>query len=227
MQFAVPKACALISGVLAATLCLYSQDAPTPASRPNEALAGIPPRAAPSDYPVQGKAGNVTIAAEFKGHFLPTPEGTLTSEDFVAVEVGMFGAPSAKLTLSVGDFSLRINGKKNPLPSQSYILMASSLKDPEWEPPTPPASKNKTSFSGGGGGGQSDNTPPPPVHVPVETRRGWVARVQKASLAEGDRALPQAGLIYFPYRGQDKSIDSIELTYKGPAGQTTLTLNPR
>jgi hypothetical protein len=222
----VPKACALISGVLAATLCLYSQDAPAPASRPNEALTGIPPRAAPSDYPVQGKAGNVTIAAEFKGHFLPTAEGTLTTEDFVAVEIGMFGAPNAKLTLSVGDFSLRINGKKNPLPSQSYILTASSLKDPEWEPPTPPPSKNKTSFSGGGGG-QNDNTPPPPVHVPVETRRGWVARVQKASLAEGDRPLPQAGLIYFPYRGQEKNIDSIELTYKGPAGQTTLALNPR
>ena len=51
-------------------------------------------------------------------------------------------------------------------------------------------------------------------------------RTQKASLAEGERALPQAGLIFFPYRGQEQSIHSIELIYKGPAGQVTLTLQP-
>jgi hypothetical protein len=187
----------------------------------------LPPRAAASDYPAQTKAGPVTLAAEFKGHFVPAPEGTLTTEDYVVVEVALFGEPGAKTRLSVGDFSLRINGKKNVLLSQPYGMVAASLKDPEWEPPTPPASKNKSSFSGGGGGGGGQNDPPPPPpHPSVEVQRSWVARAAKASLAEGDRPLPQAGLIFFPYRGQSKGINSIELVYKGAAGQATLALQP-
>jgi hypothetical protein len=50
--------------------------------------------------------------------------------------------------------------------------------------------------------------------------------VQKAALAEGDRTLPQAGLIFFQYRGKRETIHSLELSYNGPAGQATLTLQP-
>jgi hypothetical protein len=50
--------------------------------------------------------------------------------------------------------------------------------------------------------------------------------VQKAVLPEGDRALPQAGLIFFSYRGKTKGITSIELIYAGPAGKATLPLQP-
>jgi hypothetical protein len=51
-------------------------------------------------------------------------------------------------------------------------------------------------------------------------------RVQKATLPEGDRPLPQAGLVFFPYRGGAKGIHSVELTYDGPAGKVTLALQP-
>jgi len=50
----------------------------------NEKL-GIPPRAAPTDYQAQGKAGEITIAAEFAGHSVPTPEGPLSDEEYVVV----------------------------------------------------------------------------------------------------------------------------------------------
>jgi hypothetical protein len=50
--------------------------------------------------------------------------------------------------------------------------------------------------------------------------------VQKAALPEGDRTLPQAGVIFFQYRGKTKGIHSIELIYAGPAGNATLTLQP-
>jgi hypothetical protein len=46
----------------------------------------------------------------------------------------------------------------------------------------------------------------------------------KAALLEGDRALPQAGLLFFQYRGKRESIKSVELIYQGPAGNATLTL---
>jgi hypothetical protein len=41
-------------------------------------------------------------------------------------------------------------------------------------------------------------------------------------MAEGERPLPQAGLIFFPYRGKDGNIEKVELLYEGPAGKATL-----
>jgi hypothetical protein len=188
---------------------------------------GLPPRAAPGDYQAQAKAGTVTIAAEFKGHAVPTPDKTLTTEDFVVVELGLFGPPDARLRLSIEDFSLRINGKKAPLPSQPFGLVTKNLKDPDWVPPESSAPKSKGGFGGGGGGAAGQNDPPPaPPKVPIELQRAMAQRTQKAALPEGDRALPQAGLIFFQYRGKADSIKSIELVYSGPAGPATLTLEP-
>lgn len=189
---------------------------------------GLPPRTTPAEYLAHTQAGAMTIAAEFKGHSIPTPQGTLTTEDYVVVETGLFGAPDARVTVSATDFSLRINGKKAPLPSQPYGLVTSSVKDPEWEPPAPP-SKSKGGLTGGGGGGkgeQGDNGPPPPVVIPVPVMRAMAQRVQKATLPEGDRALPVAGLLYFQYRGKAQGIHSVELIYTGPAGKATMPLQP-
>jgi hypothetical protein len=215
---------ALRTGVLITALCLCVQGQNTPSkdTQVNEAK-GLPPRAAPADYEAHARAGEVTIAAEFKGHSVPTLEGTYTTEDYVAVETGLFGSPGARTRLSIDDFSLRINGKKTPLSSQPYLLVFSSLKDPEWVPPEAPESKSKTSFGGGGGQGEP---PPTPPKMPLELQRVMQQHVQKAALPEGDRALPQAGLIFFQYRGKTEHIRSIELTYTGPAGKATLTLQP-
>jgi len=211
-------------GVLVAAICLCvpaqnppGKDAPTEAK-------GLPPRATPADYQAHAQAGAVTVAAEFTGHSVPTAQGTLSTEDFVVIETGLFGSPGARVTLSATDFSLRINGKKT-LPSQPYGLVFASLKDPEWEPPVPAGSKSKTSV--GGSGNQGEGEPPPaPPPIPIGVQRGMAQRVQKAALPEGDRVLPQAGLIFFQYRGKIQGIHSIELIYAGPAGKATLTLQP-
>ena len=86
----------------------------------------------------------MTIAAEFVGHFVPTLQGNLTTEDYVVVETGMFGPPEAHIKLFLGDFSLRINGKKTALPGQPYGMVIKSLKDPDWEPPAAAKSSSKT-----------------------------------------------------------------------------------
>jgi hypothetical protein len=191
---------------------------------PSSDSKGMPPRAAPTEYQAQAQAGMVTVAAEFIGHSVPTPEATYSTDDFVVVEVGLFGPPEARARLSREDFSLRINGKKMALPSQPYELAFKSLKDPEWEPPSKPDSKGKTSF--GTGGGDAGSSIPPVVHMPIELRRAMEQRVQRASMLEGDRALPQAGLLFFDYRGKTKSIRSLELIYSGSAGSATLPLQP-
>jgi len=206
---------------LLAGFCLYGQAQSTESKNETK---GLPPRAAPSDYQAHAQAGTMTVVGEFMGHAVPVPEGPLTTEDYVVVEAGLFGPADARIKLSIDDFSLRINGKKTRLSSQPYVLVTRSLKDPEWVPPGAPEPKSKGSF---GTGGQSDsNSPPPVVHVPIELQRAMARHVQKAALPEGDRALPQAGLIFFQYRGKRETIRSIELNYDGPAGQATLTLQP-
>ena len=142
-----------------------------------------------------------------------------------SIETGLFGSPGARIKLSSDDFSLRINGKKTPLPSQPYGLVVGSVKDPEWEPPVPAASKSKTSLGGGGKSGQRRSAVRP-AGQRSRSSAAMAQRVQKASLPEGDRTLPQAGLIFFQYRGKTQSIHSIELIYAGPAGKATLTLQP-
>jgi hypothetical protein len=215
---------ALTIGVLVAA-CGQGQDTPAKGA-PIEAK-GLPPRATPADYQAQTKAGAVTIAAEFAGHSVPTAQGPLTTEDFVVVEMALFGAPDARMKISADDFSLRINGKKAPLPSLPYGMILSSVKDPEWVPPEQAKSKSKGGLSTGGNGDQADsNAPPPPVKIPIEVQRAMAQRVQKATLPEGDRTLPQAGLIYFQYRGKTQGIHSVELIYDGPAGKATLALQP-
>jgi hypothetical protein len=217
---------ALRIGVLIAAIgmCVQGQNTQTTDTQ-NEAK-GMPPRAAPADYQVQAQAGTVTVAAEFTGHSVPTLQGVLSTEDYVVIETGLFGAPGARIKLSSDDFALRINGKKTPLPSQPYGLVVGSLKDPDFEPAGPSASKSKTNLSSSGKGEQGDNTPPAPVPIPIGVQRAMAQRVQKAALPEGDRTLPVAGLIFFQYRGKTQGIHSIELIYAGPTGKATLALQP-
>ena len=185
---------------------------------------GLPPRASPSDYQTQAHAGAVTIGAEFMAHSVPTLEATYDSEDYVVVEVGFFGAPQSTLRLSTSDFSLRINGNKKVLPNQPYELAFRTLKDPAWEPPKT-EEKAKSSISTGGGGNPGD---PPPIapKMPLELRRVMEQHVQRSAMLEGDRPLPQAGLLFFEYRGKTKNITSLDLIYNGAAGTVTIPLHP-
>jgi hypothetical protein len=214
------------AGLLVSGVCLPAQE---PAPVKDTQAKGMPPRTAPSEYQAQAKAGAVTIAAEFMGHAVPTPEQTVAADDYVVVEAGLFGPSDAKIMLARGDFSLRINGKKLPSPSEPYELVFKSLKDPQWQPPDQEESKSKSSGTGlttGNGTGGGDKLPPLPPKMPFELRRAMEQHVQRAAMQEGDRPLPQAGLLFFLYRGKTEGIRSLELIYSGAAGNATLTLQP-
>ncbi len=216
--------------ISALCLCASGQTAPAPAPTAAPAKAapvieskGMPPRISPAEYQAHAQAGTVTIAAEFTRHAVGTPQGSLTTEEYLVVEVGFFGPPEARAKLAIDDFSLRINTKKSPLPGQPYGVVLSSLKDPEWEPPV--KVEKKSSMSTGDSDGQS-NEPPPVPKMTFPERRAMEQKVQKATLPEGDRALPVAGLIFFQYGGKTKGLKSVELIYNGPAGKATLALQP-
>ena len=183
---------------------------------------GLPPRSGAADYPAQARVGKVTIAAEFAGHGIPTTDGVLSSDNYVVVELAVFGPEGTRLPVSFSDFSLRVNGKKNGVQAEPFERAGASAKDPEWIPPEKPEKASSTSI---GGGGRNESNAPPPG-PPAELRRAWAKRVMQAAWAEGERPLPRAGLLYFPYGGQAKGIHSLELIYSGEAGKATLNLMP-
>jgi hypothetical protein len=211
--------------MMALCLCAPGQEPATKEAAAAE-VKGMVPRGAPTNYQAHAKAGTVTLAAEFMRHAVPTPQGEFSTEDYVVVETGLYGAAGERIKLNINDFSLRINGKK-PLPTRPFGMVLSSLKDPNWEPPEPVGEKSKSGGISTGGGGQGDSgPPPPPPHMPLALQRIMEQKVQKAALPEGDRALPVAGMLFFQYRGKSERIDSVELIYTGPAGKATLTLQP-
>jgi hypothetical protein len=214
------KPTAFVAGVLVASFCLSAQ---TGASGVTKDAPNLPPRATPADYQAQAKAGTVTIGAEYDDHNLPTPDGPLTTEDYIVVETCLFGPPNAKLTLSPGDFSLRINGKKAGLPTQPYGLVLKTLKDPYWVPPDSEAETKASKTMIGGGGEKDPGILPHVVHMPIELQRAMEKKAQRASMPEGEHALPTAGLLFFEHRGK---VTSVELVYNGPAGKTTVPLRP-
>jgi hypothetical protein len=189
------------------------------------ATRGMPARATANDYLAHGPSGPLTIGAEFMQHSVPTPGMMLTTEDYVVVEAGVFGPPGARTTLNPSDFSIRINGKK-PSQSEPYVAVFKTLKDPEWEPDVPVDKASKTSIGTSGTGKGANNDPPVVPKPPFKLQREWNLKLQKASFPEGDRALPQAGLLYFKYGGKASGIHSIELIYTGPSGKATLALQP-
>lgn len=207
---------------LSLSICIgFFLNAQAPPPQITEAR-GIPARATAGDYQSQAQAGSVTIAADFDGHSVPTPDAVYNTEDYVVVEAALFGAADTKLKLSDEDFTLRINGKKGALPAVSPEIVLRSLKDPTWAPPAPPE-KSKTSI---GGGSQPGEPPPVAPKMPIELQHTMAQRVLRAAILQGDRTLPQAGLLFFQFHGKRANIRSLELIYNGPAGSATLKLQP-
>jgi len=222
----------LIAAALLVTPLASAQErAQAPALVPQkpEASKGIPPRATPGDYQAHAQVGKITMAAEFDQHAVPDPTVTLSTEDFVVVEVALYGPAGTNLALDYQDFSLKINGKK-PVPARPYGMVFKSLKSPDYEPPSEKMldKQGKTNVTtGANGGGGNSNTDlgapklPPIIHVPIEVSREWERKVHMAALPEGERPLPQGGLLFFEHGGRT---NSAELVYNGPAGKVTIPL---
>ncbi len=218
----------IAGALLLAPLTPAQERAQPPALVPQkpEASKGIPPRTGPGDYQAHAQVGKITIAAEYDQHAVPDPTVSLTTEDYVVVEVAFYAPPGTNLALNYQDFSLRVNGKKNPLPAKPYEMVFKSLRSPDYEPPSEKmldTSKGKTSVTDGSSSTANIGDPklPPIIHIPIEVSREWERKVHMASLPEGERPLPQGGLIFFEHSGKT---NSAELVYNGPAGKVKIPL---
>jgi hypothetical protein len=188
---------------------------------------GLAARPTPADYQTAVRTGNYTLAVDFDAHGVPTSDGVFSTEEYIVFEVAFYGPPGTRLALGYQDFSIRINGRKTPTPSQPFTFVFKTLKSPEWEATLEPVKKESGNGINAGGGGQAaDNTPPPKPKMPIDVERKMELRVQKASVPEGERPLPVTGLIFFPYSGKTKGIRSMDLIYAGPAGKATIPMQP-
>lgn len=197
----------------------------------------------PSSYPARVALGNLTLGAEYMVHSLPTPHGSLFTEDYLVVDAAIFGPRGTELKLSASHFVLRINGKKTPILPQTPAWVAASIKNPGW------GSQGTRQLEAGGGIGnagvilgrpqQVERFPgdptvyrgPRPIPAPSQPNRVEKEppppiedQIQQASMPESERKLPASGLLFFAYKGKTKSIKSVELLYEGPAGTATLKL---
>src|SRR5438552_387234 len=79
-------------------------------------------------YPAHLALGERTLAAEYLARSIPVPGGSLLTEDYLVIDVAWFGPKYDSFALSSSHFTLRMNGRKTPILTQTPGLVAASLK---------------------------------------------------------------------------------------------------
>ena len=188
---------------------------------------GTVPKHAAAEYAVHVE-GPVTFGAEYLVHSVPLEKGVLLASEYLVVEVAVFPATHGQVDAHAGDFALRINGKQTLLP-ESAGMAGASMKYPEWQDQRRVEASvgNDTGSVTLGGPQDIERFPGDPRSkgnagmdaAPTERVDRAVARL---ALPEGPTSNPVSGYLYFPFRGKTTKIRTIELYYKGKAGEATL-----
>ena len=200
---------------------------------------GLTPRPLPEDFPVHQETARARIGAEFMVHSFGRDSERYVNEDFLTVEVGVYPIERNPTLISAGQFTLRVNGKKEVLRSVAPSVVASSLKYNDWEQrvtldgQSGPGSTTGSSQSGPrfpGDNRSNQGRLPAPPQVSQDSTLAQPAHVapsvllKEVALQEGEHKFPSGGYLYFPYRGKIKSIHSLDLVYDNGSESITLRL---
>ena len=201
------------------------------------AFGGTEPKSKPEEYPVHGRTGDVAIGADYMVQSISTPKASFIAKDYLVVEIGFF-PPRSGTMVRASDFSLRVNGAKQELLTQTPGMVAASIKYEDWT-----RQRGIQAQAGPviiGGPQQSSRFPgdnrapvprpqPAPQDTATEVERETVDpadAVDGAALNEGPARQPRSGYLYFPYSGKLTKIKTVELIYRPESGQP-LTLRLR
>jgi hypothetical protein len=202
---------------------------------------GTTPRPKATDYPVQARAGDLVIAAEYLLHSVGTGTGAFVAPDYLVVEIAVYPAKRQPVTISSGQFTLRVNGKKEELPSQPPGFVAASLKYADWENPRgfePMVRAGPVTVGGPQQqaprfpGDRRAETGPQPPRAPTNTP-GGVERpvpqtapeaVVETAFPDGECTGPVSGNLYFNYTKKPKSIKTLDLIWRHGQEQTEIKL---
>jgi hypothetical protein len=183
---------------------------------------GTQPHPDASTYEVQGSLGDIKIGADYLVHSVPASSGYVIANDYLIVEAALFGPKFSAIKLSPTDFQLRINDAKTTVESIEASAVAYAVRDGDRGfagPQRAPGDPNRP---------QQRN---PPTQVPTSINNSGIDRdappsvdqqIRAAALPMGDQKVPVSGALFFPFKGKTASIKSLELVYKGPAGELTL-----
>jgi hypothetical protein len=193
---------------------------------------GTTPKPKPENYDVHATSGNLVLGAEFMVHSFSGEDQMYLAEDFLVVEVALYPPKNTEFAIAAGDFALRLNGKKQLLSPATPQFAASTLSHPEWS--------GRPNLEGGVGmgdtgvifgrpkptqvpGGQGPDTSRMPPRAPAPEDRSGLGKAEvipapellvRTALPEGAQRGPVSGFLYFPWRGNVKSIKTLELIYK-------------
>jgi hypothetical protein len=198
------------------------------------ALASTDPKPKAEDYPVHGRAGETAIGAEYMVRSFSGGEATYIADRYLVVEVALYPPKDKTVQPEAGQFSLRINGKKQTISPQPASMVAASLQHPEWrqDPGTQVGIGLGDTGITLGGPPRNDrpfpNAPPvsrlpnpprlpepdPPSGVEKQPKVKPEELVVQIALEEGLHHRPVSGFLYFPYSGKISSIKTLELQYQ-------------
>ncbi|MEO8129634.1 MAG: hypothetical protein ABJF23_18960 [Bryobacteraceae bacterium] len=203
------------------------------------AQPGITPRPKAEDFPAHQETATMAIGAEFMVHSFGRDAETYVNEEYLTFEVGIYPVKRKPVLISAGQFTLRINGKKDVIHPERASQVASSLQYADWERRAQrdgadgPGTINAPSQSGPrfpGDNGPSRGRLPQPPQLPADSTLTPPEHIapsvllKEVALVEGEHKFPTGGYLYFPYHGKIKSIRSLELIYTSEAESTTLRL---
>jgi len=199
----------------------------------------------PADYPAHAALGTTSIGAEYLVHSIPAGNQTLLTPEYLVFEVAVFPPRDRAVEISSGNFTLRLNGKKQVMYPVAPGFVAAALKYPDWE-----VRPNAQVIAGVGDAGVVIGRPPVVGRFPGDPRPGQsrLPRAPKApvpddqrgvqheepesidqiiartALPDGSAAKPVSGYLYFAHKGKSKSIKSLELIYQDKTESVTLKL---
>ena len=213
---------------------------PLPSAEAYLSRTGTTPKTSAQDYPARAKLENLSIGAEYLVHSFSSGRQMFIAKNYLVVEAALFPANGQSLLVNAGDFSLRVNGRKQALSPQAPEIVANTLKYPDPNTgglhPTaqlgplvlgaPPRPAERFP------GDPDARSGPPPPQGPTDAPNGLDKEppvkaedlVVEAALPEGEHHGPTSGFLYFAYRGKIGHIHSLELVFTSPAGSTTLPL---
>lgn len=192
-------------------------------------FAGTEPKAKPEEYPVHGRAGEIAIGAEYMVQSIATPRATFIAKDYLVVEVAAF-PPRTGAMIRASDFTLRVNGAKQELLTQTPGMVAASLKYEDWgrqrgitaqAGPVIIGPRASSRFPGDARQPLPRPAPAPESAAPEVEQEAVDPSdaIDAAALNEGPARQPRSGYLFFPYTGKLTKIKTVELVYRPESGQ--------
>jgi hypothetical protein len=207
--------------------------------------SGSEPKPKATEYPAHAELGDISIGCDYLVRSFFGEGHTYALENYLVVEVAVYPRKGSRAMVNAGNFTLRLNGKKDIRLPQTPGMVAASLKYPDWDHPV---SAEATAGAGGAdvivGRPQTrerfpgDPFPrrkrlPDPPRAPAPENPSGMERqpemapheiVVRDALPEGETSQTVCGFLYFSHRGSTKKIRSVELLYDGLYGSATLRL---